>query len=231
MLTDATVEATNTDTQVTDQTTTNIVGLYRFPSLLPGTYSITVTKAGFEKFIRENITVEAGTAVPIDVALTVGAATSTVTVTGQAPILQTDSVEVSLSIQANQINSLPTFGNNITRLTLLAPGVSMPSGQLDIHPENSGEDFNVNINGGQPNNNAHILDGVDDTEVIQGYSLLVPPNASVQEVKFTTSNYDAEYGSVNGGVFQTTTKSGTNSFHGSAFEYYRTAGFFAADSL
>ena len=216
---------------MTGQTTTNLVGLYRFPSLLPGTYSITVTKAGFEKLIRDKITVEAGTAVPLDLALTVGEATSTVTVTGDAPVLQTDSVEVSLSIQANQIDNLPTFGNNVTRLTLLAPGVSMPGGQLDLHPENSGEDFNVNINGGQPNNNSHILDGVDNTEVIQGYSLLVPTNASVQEVKFTTSNYDAEYGSVSGGVLQTTTRSGTNSFHGSAFEYYRTAGFFAADSF
>jgi len=231
VLTDASVEATNTATAVTDQTTTNLVGLYRFPSLLPGTYSITVTKAGFEKYVRQDVTVEAGTAVPIDVPLTIGAATATVTVTGQAPILQTDSVEVSLTIQADQINNLPTFGNNITRLTLLAPGVSMPGGQLDLHPENSGEDFNVNINGGQPNNNAHILDGVNNTEVIQGYSLLVPTNASVQEVKFTTSNYDAEYGGVSGGVFQTTTKSGTNGFHGSAFEYYRTAGFFAADSF
>jgi len=231
VLPDATVEATNANTHVTGQTTANLVGLYRFPSLLPGTYSITVTKTGFEKLIREQITVEAGTAVNIDVALTVGAATSTVTVTGDAPALQTDSVEVSLSIQANQISNLPTFGNNITRLTLLAPGVSMPSGQLDLHPENSGQDFNVNINGGQPNNNSHILDGVENTEVIQGYSLLVPTNASVQEVKFTTSNYDAEYGSVSGGVLQATTKSGTNSFHGSAFEYYRTAGFFAADSF
>ena len=67
---------------------------------------------------------------PLDLALTVGEATSTVTVTGDAPVLQTDSVEVSLSIQANQIDNLPTFGNNVTRLTLLAPGVSMPGGQL-----------------------------------------------------------------------------------------------------
>ena len=231
VLTGATVEATNTATGVTDQTVTNLVGLYRFASVLPGTYSITVTTAGFERFIRQDVTVDAGTVVPIDVQLTIGAATATVTVTGQTPILQTDTVEVSLTIQADEINNLPTFGNNVTRLTLLAPGVSMPGGQLDIHPENSGEDFNVNINGGQPSNNAHILDGVDNTEVIQGYSLLVPTNASVQEVKFTTSNYDAEYGGVNGGVFQTTTKSGTNDFHGSAFYYYRTAGFFAADSF
>lgn len=227
----ATVVATNTATGVSDQILTNPSGLYRFPSVVPGIYTISVKKDGFQQFIKEGITVEAGTVVPIDVTLPVGATTSTVIVSGQAPILQTDTVEVSQTIMANQINDLPTFGNNITRLTLLAPGVSMASGQLDLHPENSGEDFNVNINGGQPGNNGHILDGVDNTEVIQGYSLLVPTNASVQEVKFTTSNYDAEYGSVSGGVFQTTTKSGTNTFHGSAFEYYRTAGFFAADSF
>jgi outer membrane receptor protein involved in Fe transport len=231
VLTDATVEATNTNTRVTDRTTTNAAGFFRFPSLVPGTYTITVTKTGFAKYVRQDMTVEAGSALSVDATVTVGASTATVTVTGDAPLLQTDSVEVSLSIQAKQIDNLPTFGNNVTRLTLLAPGVSMPGGQLDLHPENSGEDFNVNINGGQPNNNSHILDGVDNTEVIQGYSLLVPTNASVQEVKFTTSNYDAEYGSVSGGVFQTTTKSGTNSVHGSAFWYYRTAGFFAADSF
>jgi outer membrane receptor protein involved in Fe transport len=229
MLTDASVAATNIATQVTDQATTNTVGLYRFPSLLPGTYSITVTKDGFEKYIIEDLRVEAGTVVPLDIKLTIGAATSTVTVTGQAPLLQTDSVDVSETIDTKQIAYLPTFGNNITRFGLLAPGVSMASGQLDLHPENAGEDFNVNINGGQTNNNAHILDGVNNTEAIQGLTLLVPTNASVQEVKITTSNYDAEYGSVSGGVFQITTKSGTNKFHGSAFEYYRTAGFFAAD--
>ncbi len=85
VLTDASVEATNTATAVTDQTTTNLVGLYRFPSLLPGTYSITVTKAGFEKYVRQDVTVEAGTAVPIDATLTIGAATATVTVTGRGP--------------------------------------------------------------------------------------------------------------------------------------------------
>ncbi len=83
MLTDASVAATNIATQVTDQATTNTVGLYRFPSLLPGTYSITVTKDGFEKYIIEDLRVEAGTVVPLDIKVTIGAATSTVTVTGR----------------------------------------------------------------------------------------------------------------------------------------------------
>ncbi len=227
----AAVTATNSATGVNDQTITNASGLYRFPSVVPGLYSINVSKSGFEQFKRTEITVEAGSTAGIDVNLAVGSISDTVTVSGQGPILQTDSVEVSQTISARLIDKIPTFGNNVTRLSLLAPGVSMAGGQLDLHPENAGEDFNVNINGGQTNNNSHILDGVDNTEVIQGYSLLVPTQASVQEVKLTTSNYDAEYGSVSGGVFQITTKSGTNQFHGSAFEYYRTAGFFAADSF
>jgi outer membrane receptor protein involved in Fe transport len=105
----------------------------------------------------------------------------------------------------------------------------MDNGQLDVHPENAGEDFNVNVNGASPNNNSHLLDGVENTEGIQGFSMLVTSQDSVQEVKLTTSNYDAEYGRVGGGVWQITTKSGTNNLHGSAFEYYRSAGFNAAN--
>ncbi len=226
---DATVEVTNTDTAVSDKTVTNRDGVYRFSSLIPGTYSLAIKKQGFAQVTRQAIPVDAGTGVRIDAKLPVGTVNTKVDVTGQAPILQTDSVEVSETLEAQEINALPTFGRNITRLTLLAGGVSMPGGQLDLHPENSGEDFNVNINGASPNNNSHLLDGVDNTEAIQGYSLLVTSQDSVQEVKFTTSNYDAEYGKVGGGVLQVTTKSGTNAFHGSAFEYYRSAGFFAAD--
>ena len=200
VVTGASVEATNTATGVSDQTLTNSAGLYRFPSVLPGVYSITIKKEGFEQYTRQDINIQAGTVVPLDVMLPVGSTSATVTVSGDTPVLQTDTVEVSQTILQKQIESLPTFGNNITRLSLLAPGVSMASGQLDLHPENSGEDFNVNINGGQTNNNAHILDGVDNTEVIQGYSLLVPTNASVREGG-STSNYDAA-GSASGGVFR-----------------------------
>lgn len=155
--------------------------------------------------------------------------TTAVEVTGQAPILQTDSVEVSQDIEGHQVDALPTFGRNVSRLSLLGPGAVMPGGQLDLHPENAGEDFNVNFNGASPNNNSHLLDGVENTEVVQGYSVLVPAQDSVQEVKVTSSNYDAEYGRVGGGVIQITTKSGTNALHGSAFEYYRSAGFNAAN--
>src|SRR5580693_2639394 len=225
----ATVEATNIGDAVAEKTVTNRDGAYRFPSLIPGTYSVTVKKDGFALFVREETRIDAGIGVRIDAKLPVGAVASKVEVTGQAPLLQTDSAEVNETIHASEIDALPTFGNNITRLSLLAPGVSMPSGQLDLHPENAGEDFNLNINGAAPNANGHLLDGVENTEAIQGLSIIVAPNDAVQEVKLATSDYDAEYGKVAGGLWQITTKSGTNAFHGSLFEHYRTAGFNAPD--
>jgi outer membrane receptor protein involved in Fe transport len=225
----AELKATNTDNGAMFTTVTNDDGVYSFPSLIPGTYSIAIKKEGFAQFVRSGIRVDAGTPVRIDAKLVVGTVTTAVDVTGQAPVLQIDSAEVSQDIEAHQVEDLPTFGRNVTRLGLLGPGAAMPAGQLDLHPENAGEDFNVNFNGASPNNNSHLLDGVENTEVIQGYSVLVPTQDSVHEVKVTTSNYDAEYGRVGGGVIQITTKSGTNSLHGSAFEYYRTAGFNAAN--
>jgi outer membrane receptor protein involved in Fe transport len=227
----ATVEATNIADSVTRNTVTNNDGAYRFPSLIPGTYTITVKKAGFAQFTRDATRIDAGIAVRIDAKLPIGTATAKVVVTGEAPLLQTDSAEVNEAIHSSEISALPTFGNNITRLTLLAPGASMASGQLDLHPENAGSDFNLNINGAAPNANGHLLDGVENTEAIQGLSLIVPSNDSVQELKLATSNYDAEYGKVAGGLWQITTKSGTNAFHGSLFENYRTAGFNAADQF
>src|SRR5580692_192059 len=227
----ATVEATNVADAVTQKTVTNNDGAYRFPSVIPGTYTVTVTKQGFAQFVRGATRIDVGIAVRVDAKLPVGGATSKVEVTGEAPLLQTDSPEVSETIHSTEISALPTFGNNITRLSLLAPGVSMPSGQLDLHPENAGEDFNLNINGAAPNANGHLLDGVENTEAIQGLSIIVAPNDAVQEVKLATSDYDAEYGKVAGGLWQITTKSGTNAFHGSLFENYRTSGFNAANQF
>lgn len=227
----ADVQATNVGSAVTQKTVTNSQGAYRFPSLIPGTYSVTIEKAGFATFTREATRIDAGIIYRVDAKLPVASVTFKVEVTGETPLLQTDSAEVNETLHSSEISSLPTFGNNITRLSLLAPGVSMPGGQLDLHPENAGSDFNLNINGAAPNANGHLLDGVENTEAIQGLSIIVAPQDAVQELKLATSNYDAEYGKVAGGLWQITTKSGTNAFHGSLFENYRTSGFNAADAF
>lgn len=225
----AMVQVTNTDTNVISQVVTNESGVYRATGLLPGTYSVTIEKSGLTRFNKPGLRIDAGSSIRIDASLPVAGVNTAVTVTDSAPILQTDTASVNQSIEAPQINALPTFGRNITRLSMLAPGVSMPSGQLDLAPENAGSDFDVAINGTVPGNNSRLLDGVDNSEMVQGLSALVPSQDSVQEYKFTTNAYDAEYAQVGGGVLQVTSKSGTNQIHGSAFEFYRSNSFFAAD--
>src|SRR5258707_13093164 len=116
----ATVEATDVPDAVTRDTVTNSDGAYRFPSLIPGTYSVTIKKAGFATFIREATRIDAGILYPVDAKLPVGTATSKVQASGEAPLLQTDSAEINEELHATEINALPTFGNKITRLVLLA---------------------------------------------------------------------------------------------------------------
>lgn len=223
----STVRATNAGTNISTETLTNDAGLYRISSLIPGTYLLSVEQPGFKKFVRENIVVSVGTVVRVDATLEVGAPTESVTVTGAAPMLKADAADVSQTIGRRQVADLPTLGRNITRLVQLVPGAVMAPGQLSGWPENAGDDFRTNINGQNSNNSNRQLDGVDNNETIQGLSMIVPALDSVEEMKVTTSNYDAEFGQVAGAVIQISTRSGTNEFHGSLFEFYRSSGMFA----
>lgn len=223
----AAMRATNVGTNVITDTLTNEAGIYRILSLIPGTYSISAERTGFKKFVRENVVVNVGTVVRVDATMEVGEVTDTVTVTGAAPMLKTETVDVSQTIDRRQIQDLPTLGRNVTRLVQLVPGATMATSQLSGWPENAGEDFQTNINGQRGANSNRQLDGVDNNETIQGLSMVVPSTDSVQEVKVTTSNYDAEYGQVAGAVIQVSTRSGTNDLHGSLFDFYRSSGMFA----
>src|SRR5260370_21572660 len=111
----ATVEATNVGDSVARQTVTNSDGAYRFPSLIPGTYSVTIKKEGFAQFTRQGTRIDAGIAVRIDAKLPIGGTTSKVEVTRETPLVQTDSAEVNETIHSAEISSLPTFGTKITR--------------------------------------------------------------------------------------------------------------------
>jgi Carboxypeptidase regulatory-like domain len=225
----ATVIATNVQTNVATQVETNSSGVFRVFGLIPGNYTLTLEKPNFKKFVRENVAVSVDTVVRVDPTLQLGEITESVTVTGAAPMLKTDKADVSETIGTRQVEDLPTIGRNITRLVQLAPGAVQNSSQLTGWPENAGEDFRVNINGQRDGNSNRQLDGVDNNETIQGLSMIVPSADSVQEVKITTSNYDAEFGQVAAAVIQVSTKSGTNDLHGSLFEFYRSSGLFASD--
>jgi len=121
------------------------------------------------------------------------------------------------------------LGRNVTRLVQLAPGAALPTGWLNLHPENASETFTFQINGQIGGNSNYQIDGVSQNESIQGLAMMVPTADSVQEMKVTTSGYDAEFSQVAGAVIQVSSKGGTNQYHGSAFEFYRSNGMFARD--
>jgi outer membrane receptor protein involved in Fe transport len=223
----ANVSVENNATKVVSKTVSNQSGAYTVLTLVAGNYTITIEKEGFKKAVRENVEVGVGAATRINATMEVGAITEQVNVTGASPTLQTETAEVNTNIDRVEVDNLPTLGRNISRLQVLVPGAVIESFQLTAHPENAGEDYRVSFNNqmfGQANRQ---LDGVDNNEVIQGLSMVVPNQESVEEVKITTSNYDAEYGTIASANIQVSTRSGTNDLHGSVFEYYRDNWMFA----
>ncbi len=133
-----TVTVKNVQTNVTTETQTNDSGVYRILSVIPGTYTVTVQQQGFKRFVRENAIVEADATVRVDATLEVGDVSQEITVTAAAPSLKTDRADVSETIAREEIVNLPALGNNITTLTLLAPGMVHTSSQLQNNPENAG---------------------------------------------------------------------------------------------
>ena len=223
----ATVIVKNVQTDVTTETQTNDSGVYRILSVIPGTYTVTVQQQGFRRFVRENAIVEVDATVRVDATLQVGTATQEVTVTGAAPILKTDRADTSKTVAREDLENLPSPGRNFTRLALLAPGMVHNTGELQDYAENPGEDYAFMVNGQYWGNASKTLDGVDNQEVIQGYMMLVPSEDSVQEMKVTTTDYDVEIGQAASAAVQVTTRSGSNTYHGSAFEEYKANSMFA----
>lgn len=225
----ATISARNVRTNVVTTAVTNDSGAYNIVGVIPGEYAIRIEQKGFKQVLQENVIVKVDSTTRVDATLETGDVQETVTVSSEPPLLQTERAEVSQTINQQQINNLPTVGRNVSRLTILVPGASFSGGQLANHPENSTDDFRTNVNGQSYFNTNRQVDGVDNNEAVQGQAIVLPTVASLQEIKITTSNYDAEFGQVAGAVIQASTKAGTNDWHGSVFEFNRNSKFFARD--
>lgn len=200
------------------QTLTNDSGIYNVPALPPGQYSLAVEVPGFKRLVTNAITLEVNQTARIDLTLEVGAVADTVEVKDLAPLLQTESSQLGSVVTGNTTVNLPLNGRNFAQLTLLAPGVVTydMSGFTTI---NGGGRPLVNGNRAQANN--FRLDGMDSNEV-QDNNIGFSPNVdAIQEFKMITTNAPAEYGNSMGAVVNTSLKSGTNQFHGSAFEFVR----------
>ncbi len=197
---------------------TNESGNYTEPDLPPGTYTVTVSAPGFKKEVRQNITLETNTTARVDAALAAGSTAEEITVTTAPPQLQTDRADISTTIEQKQIANLPlSSGNNFQSLLNTVPGMS-PVVFNNSQFFNANNDLSVNANGQSSYVNLYQIEGIDDDQRTGIHIILVPPAAAIQNVDITTNNFEAEFGRAVGTVVNVTLKSGTNSFHGSAFE-------------
>lgn len=215
----ATVKLTNQGTGAVATQQTNGSGNYEFTFLTPGTYSVDITARGFKETQRGNIGVLVNTTTRVDMALEPGVTTQVVTVTGQAPLLQTDRADVSEQIESVQVQELPVGSQrNFQALESLVPGVSRPIyDHSSFFDSQNSQSFQVN--GQSELSNNLQFEGIDDNERTGLLQVYIPPAAAIQTVDVETSNYAPEFGRSAGAVTNVTLKSGTNHYHGSAYEY------------
>ena len=197
---------------------TNDSGNFTEPNLPSGTYVVTVSANGFKKVVRENISVETNTTARVDVTLTTGSVTDTVTVTTAPPQLQTDRADISTTIESKQIADLPlSSGNNFQSLLTTVPGMA-PVVFNNSQFFNANNDLSTNANGQSSYVNLYQIEGIDDDQRTGIHIILVPSAAAIANVDITTNNFEAEFGRAVGTVVNVTLKSGTNQLHGSVFQ-------------
>ena len=217
----AAVTATNQDTGVAKSTLTNALGEYQFIDLQPGIYRVKVAVPGFKTYERRDIPIPANDVARADVRLEIGSIEQSVTVTGEAPALQTDRAETRSEVTAVELENLPVpIGRNYQQLYRALPGVLPPFNSHSI-PTNPSRSLEFHVNGTSDDQNNTRIDGVSSTTVqLPHVVAYIPALESIQEVNVVTSSYDAEQGLAGGAAINVQIKSGTNQVHGSAFEYH-----------
>jgi outer membrane receptor protein involved in Fe transport len=218
----ANVNSTEMNTGVARIATTNDSGNYEFPNLLPGVYQVTVKHVGFRQETRPGVELTVNSTVRVDLQLHPGEATETMVVTAEIPTLQTDRADVGGKVELTQLAELPIGGpvRNFQGLLSLVPGTVRPHRD---HSEffNAQDSLSTEVNGQSREFNQLMIEGVNDDERTGLLQIYIPPAEAIQTVDVSTSNYTAEFGRAAGAVTNVILKSGTNQFHGSAYEYNR----------
>ena len=225
----AQVSAKNVATSTVRELATDTAGFYSLPNLLPGAYEITFSAPGFETQVSGGVTLTVGAQQALNVTLRVGQVSQKVVVTSEAPIVELASSAISGQVSATTVRELPLNGRSWTDLAALQPGVdtiqTQPSFSTGADRGNRGFGQQLTISGARPQQNNYRLDGVSLNDYANGApGSVLGGNLGVdaiQEFSVLTSNYSAEYGKTSGGVVNATTRSGTNAWHGSAYEFLR----------
>ncbi|HAK55733.1 MAG TPA: TonB-dependent receptor, partial [Acidobacteria bacterium] len=211
-----TVTLVNEGTTVARDTITNEVGEYAFPAVAPATYSIRTSLPGYKTYEQRGITVGTQDALTIDLVLEVGTVEEEITVTADAPLIETSNASVGDSLDREILETLPAPGRNAFLIAVTIPTVT-PIGDPQFNRQQDQSNASrVSLGGGSIRGNNYLLDGVPITE-LNNRAVLNPTIEALADVKVQVHTYDAEMGRTGGGVFNTTGRVGTNEFHGSGF--------------
>ncbi len=211
-----TVTLTNQGTTVSRDVTTNEIGEYQFVAVIPGTYSVRTSLPGYKTYEQLGLTVSTQEFMVVDLLLEVGTVEEEITVTADAPLIETSTASVGDSLDREILETLPAPGRNAFLIAVTIPTVT-PIGDPQFNRQQDQSNASrISLGGGAIRNNNYLLDGVPITE-LNNRAVLNPTIESLSDVKVQVHTYDAEMGRTGGGVFNTTGRVGTNEFHGSGF--------------
>jgi Carboxypeptidase regulatory-like domain len=215
----AKVIATEAATGLIHESVTNDSGNFTFPDLTPGNYVLSAEAKGFKKETHQNIDLLSNSSTRVDVTMVTGSVSEEVLVTTAPPLLQTDRADISTKLEAHQLASLPVGTNrNFQTLLNLVPGTA-PAVFQHSQFFNAASSLQTEANGSPRQGNLYQIEGIDDDERTGLLQIIIPPLEAIQSVDISTNNFEAELGRAIGAVTNVTLKSGSNSFHGSAFEF------------
>ena len=219
----ATITATNKDTNVARTTQTNSVGVYSFPAMIPGSYEVKAAAAGFDTVVKTGIQLQVQQTARVDFTLTVGQATQTVEVSASGELLATENASVGTVIEQKRITDLPLNGRNFFSLVSLSPGVTFgfaPAAQAANRQGGTRAALTMSLSGSRATWTNYTLDGVTNTDINFNLYVLLPSVEALQEFKVQQGIYSAEFGREAGQV-NVSTRPGTNTYHGTAFDFLR----------
>src|SRR5437660_1663744 len=217
----ATVTAKETDRGTIWTAQTNEAGIYSLLRIPIGTYELKAEVKGFKTAVHPPFTLDPNQTARVDFKMAMGQVTEMIEVSSEAPLLQADSAAVSTIIDAATNEALPLATRNYVQLTLLSPGAVTPNPSSFNTGDNVGSGGRPFINGNREQSNNFLLDGLDNNQVSDNLLGYTPAPDAIQEFNLITQNASAEFGNFQGGIISTSIKSGTNSFHGDVWEFFR----------
>ncbi|HEY2017472.1 MAG TPA: TonB-dependent receptor [Bryobacteraceae bacterium] len=226
---EAKVTVTEQDTGVARSAITSTDGVYSLPFLSPGIYRVDIERTGFKKFSRADVALGVSTVGRVDAILSPGSVQETIQVTGESALLQSETAEVARNFENQTVTELPIADRSAQAVAGLMAGVGLPVRYSGGPLEDAQTTYLFNANGQPLAANNTMVDGIDNINHSLGLSIYLPSAEAVEEVHVTTNSYSAEFGRVGGAVVNISTRSGTNQFHGAAWEFNKVAALAARD--